>query len=137
MQSMTENQIGKEIVDSVLKVHRHLGPGLLESVYESVLVYELNKRGLKTERQKNIPVKYDGQLLEVGFRADIIVEDKVLLELKSIESIHDVHKKQALTYLKLSGIKLGYLINFNVSLVKDGIVRIANGLDENPTQVIL
>lgn len=132
MHDMTENQIGKEVIDASINVHRQLGPGLLESVYENVLAYELAKRGLKTERQKDVPVHYDGHLLEVGFRADLIIEGKVLLELKSIESIHDVHKKQTLTYLKLSGIKLGYLINFNVSLLKEGIVRIVNGLEENP-----
>ena len=109
-----------------------LGPGLFESVYENILSYELNKAGLAFETQVEVPVKYDGKLFEKGFRADIIVADKVLIELKSVEKITDVHKKQVLTYLKLTGIKLGLLINFNEKLMKHGFTRIVNNLEESP-----
>ncbi len=125
---MNENDISKIIVDCCFKVHKELGPGLLESVYEEVLSYELIKCGLKIERQKGIPVFYDDLKMELGFRADIIVENKVIIELKSIETIAPVHTKQLLTYLKLTGLKLGLLINFNEALIKDGIKRIVNNL---------
>jgi GxxExxY protein len=125
---MNENDISKIIVDCCFKVHKELGPGLLESVYEEVLSYELIKCGLKIERQKGIPVFYDDLKMELGFRADIIVENKVIIELKSIETIAPVHTKQLLTYLKLTGLKLGLLINFNEALLKDGIKRIVNNL---------
>lgn len=125
---MNENEISKIIVDCCFKVHNQLGPGLLESVYEEVLSYELIKRGLKIERQKGIPVLYDDIKMELGFRADIIVENKVIIELKSIDAIAPVHSKQLLTYLKLTGLKLGLLINFNEALIKDGIKRIVNNL---------
>ncbi|MFO0450621.1 MAG: GxxExxY protein [Pseudomonadota bacterium] len=104
-----------------------LGPGLLESVYEAVLARELEKAGLTVSRQVSVPIKFDGLIFDEGFRADIIVSDKVILELKSIEQVRPVHKKQLLTYLKLTGIKLGYLLNFGDELMKNGITRIING----------
>ena len=125
---MTENEISKQVVDAAFKIHTKLGPGLLESVYEAVLAYELRKRGLRVVRQKPIPVVYEEVQLEEGFRADLIVEDKVILELKSVEAVAPVHKKQVLTYLRLSSLKLGLLINFGEELIKDGISRIVNGL---------
>lgn len=125
---MNENEISKILVDCCFKVHTELGPGLLESVYEEVLSYEIIKRGLNIERQKGIPVVYDNIKMELGFRADLIVENKVIIELKSIEAIAPVHTKQLLTYLKLTGIKLGLLVNFNEALIKDGIKRIVNNL---------
>ncbi len=125
---MNENEISKILVDCCFKVHTELGPGLLESVYEEVLSYEIIKRGLNLERQKGIPVVYDNLRMEIGFRADIIVENKVIIELKSIEAIAPVHSKQLLTYLKLTGMKLGLLVNFNEALIKDGIKRIVNNL---------
>lgn len=109
------------------KIHTTLGPGLLESVYETVLVYELEKRGLNFVRQQPIPVVYERVRLEEGFRADIIVENKVIIEIKSVEAVAPVHKKQLLTYLRLTNLRLGLLINFN-ALIRDGITRIANGL---------
>ena len=125
---MTENELSKIIVDRCLKIHKTLGPGLLESVYEEVLSYELTKNGLKCERQVGIPVIYEDIKMDIGFRADMIVENKVIVELKSVENIIPVHKKQLLTYLKLTGIKLGLLVNFNVDLIKNGITRIVNNL---------
>ena len=124
---INENRIAKEIIDSALKVHKALGPGLLESVYEAALFYELRKRELEVTRQQPIKVIYDGQDLGLGFRADLIVEDCVIIELKSVSILADVHKKQLLSYLKLTDTWLGLLINFNVNLLKDGIVRIVNG----------
>ena len=125
---MNENEISKILVDCCFKVHTELGPGLLESVYEQVLSYEIIKRGLNVERQKGIPVIYDNIKMELGFRADIIVENKVIIELKSIEAVAPVHTKQVLTYLKLTGLKLGLLVNFNEALIKNGIKRIVNNL---------
>lgn len=127
---MTENEIAREIVDAAYKIHVTLGPGLLESVYEVVLAYELRKRGLSVDCQQPIPVIYEGVQLEVGFRADLIVAGKVIIELKSIEELAPVHKKQLLTYLRLTGLRLGLLVNFNVALIKDGITRIVNGLPD-------
>jgi len=127
---MTENEIAKEIVDSAYKIHTSLGPGLLESVYETVLAYELNKRGLQVERQKPLPVVYEEVRLEEGFRADLVVSDKVIVELKSVEDVAPVHKKQLLTYLKLGDKRLGLLINFGTAKIKDGITRVVNGLPE-------
>jgi GxxExxY protein len=124
---MNENQIGKIIVDCSVKLHKELGPGLLETVYEVLLAHELESRNLKVKRQVSIPIKYNGITFEEGFRADIIVEDKVIIELKSVDSVSKAHKKQVLTYLKLTGCKLGYLINFGEALVKDGISRIIHG----------
>jgi GxxExxY protein len=125
---MHENDISKIIIECSIKVHKSLGPGLLESVYEATLNFELNKSGLNSQTQVPLPVYYEGTKLEVGFRADIIVENMVIIEIKSIETIAPVHKKQLLTYLKLSNKKLGLLINFNVELLKDGITRIVNNL---------
>jgi GxxExxY protein len=125
---MTENEISKILVDVFIKVHSQLGPGLLESVYEMAICYELTKRGINYNKQQGINVYYDDIKLDIGFRADIIVEDKIIVELKSIEHILPVHHKTLLTYLKLTDIKLGLLVNFNVNLVKDGIVRIVNNL---------
>ncbi|MHC4458276.1 MAG: GxxExxY protein [Planctomycetota bacterium] len=127
---MKENSIAKQIVDAAFQVHQKLGPGLVESVYETVLGYELEKRGFSIQRQKSIPITYDKLVFEEGFRADIMVEDTVIVELKSVESIKPVHKKQLLTYLRLTDKKLGLLINFGSALIKDGIFRIVNGLAE-------
>jgi len=124
---MTENEIATIIVDSCFKVHTTLGPGLLESVYEAVLLYELEKRGLSVTKQQVIPVSYDGTQFEEGFRADLVVEDKIIIELKSVEKVMPVHKKQLLTYLRLSDRKLGLLVNFGENLIKDGISRVING----------
>ena len=126
---MHENDIAKIIVDAAFKVHKTMGPGLFESVYETVLAHEIEGRGLAAERQKAIPINYDGMVFDEGFRADLVVVDKVIVELKSIESISPVHKKQLLTYLRLADKRLGLLINFGANLIKDGIVRVVNGLE--------
>jgi GxxExxY protein len=115
-------------VDAAYHIHRALGPGLLESVYEAVLAHELTKRGLRVVRQAPVSVLYDGLLMEAGFRADLVVEDLVIVEIKSVETLLPVHKKQLLTYLRLSNKRLGLLINFCEALIKDGITRLANGL---------
>ncbi len=125
---MTENQISKVIFDCALKVHKALGPGLLESAYEECLYFELKKTGLLIEKQKPLPLIYEDVKMEIGYRVDIIIENKVIIELKAVEAINDVHIAQILTYLKLSNCKLGMLINFNVSLIKNGIKRIVNNL---------
>ena len=125
---MRENEIAKEIVDAAYKIHTTLGPGLLKSVYETVLAYELERRGLGVVRQQAIPVVYESVRLEEGFRADIIVANKVIIEIKSVEMLAPVHKKQLLTYLRLTDKRLGILINFGAALIKDGITRLANGL---------
>ena len=127
---MNENSIGREVVDAAIAVHRELGPGLLETVYEIVLLDELRRRGLSAERQVSIPIVCRGVLFDEGFRADIIVEDSVIIELKSVERITNAHKKQLLTYLKLTGINLGYLLNFGAALMKSGITRTVNNLPE-------
>lgn len=127
---MSENEIAKIVVDAAYNIHKKLGPGLLESVYEIILVHELTKRGLNIERQKAVPILYEGIQFDEGFRADVIVEDKVILELKSVEEVSKAHKKQLLTYLRLTDKKLGLLINFGSALIKDGIFRIVNGLPE-------
>ncbi len=124
---MTENQISKIIIDCSIKVHKFLGPELLESVYERALAYELKKSGLFIECQKPIPVTYDNQQLGEAFRADIVVNDMVIIEIKSIDEFNPVHYKQLQTYLKLADKKLGLLINFNKKMLKDGIKRIING----------
>ncbi len=128
---MTENQLSNILIGLFIKIHSELGPGLLESIYEKALCYELEKNNLKFIAQKGIPVYYDGVKLDIGFRADVIVEEKVLIELKSVEYILPVHKKITLTYLKLTTIKLALLVNFNENLVKDGIYRIVNNLEED------
>jgi GxxExxY protein len=127
---MNENEISKIIVDSAFKIHTTLGPGLFESVYEEALAYELQKRGLKVERQKALPVIYDTLKMDIGFRIDILVNEKVVVELKYVEQTSPVHKKQVLTYLRLSNTHLGLLINFGQELIKDGITRIVNNLPE-------
>lgn len=125
---MSENDIAHVVLGSALAVHRHLGPGLLESVYEEVLAYEIELRGLRCARQVSVPITYQTVQFAVGFRADIIVEGSVILELKSVETILPVHKKQLLTCLRLTDLRLGLLINFNVPLRRDGFSRIVNGL---------
>ena len=124
---MTENEIGKIVVDCAVRLHMELGPGLFETVYEVLLAHDLQKAKLHVDRQVPIPIEYHGIRFDEGFRADIIIEDKVLLELKSVESIGQAHKKQVLTYLRLTGMKLGYLLNFGEGLMKNGISRILNG----------
>lgn len=125
---MTENEISRIVVEVSYKIHAKLGPGLLESVYEAILYYELIKRGLNVEKQKSLPVIWEEVFLDIGFRTDLIIEDKVIIEIKSVEEIANVHPKQLLTYLKVTGMKLGLLINFNESLIKNGITRIVNNL---------
>ncbi|MCD4790707.1 MAG: GxxExxY protein [Bacteroidales bacterium] len=125
---MTENEISKIIFSSALKVHKALGPGLLEKAYEECLFYELRKSGLFVEKQKPLPLIYEEVNLEVGYRVDILVENKVVIEVKAVEALNDVHLAQILTYLKLSDCKLGLLINFNVTLIKNGIRRVVNNL---------
>ena len=129
---MNENQIAKEVVDAAVKIHPKLGLGLLESVYEAVLARELERRGLRVERQVPIPIEYEGLKFDEGFRADIIVEGKVILELKSVEQLAKVHYKQLSTYLKLADKRLGLLLNFGADLMKEGIKRIANGMEDTP-----
>ncbi len=124
---MNENEIGKIVVDCAICLHKELGPGLLESVYEVLLSHELELKGLRIKRQVQIPIEYHGIKFNEGFRADIVVEGKVILELKSVETVNDAHKKQVLTYLKLTGCKLGYLLNFGEALMKDGMTRLING----------
>ena len=127
---MTENEIGKLVVDSAVAVHRELGPGLLESVYEVILAHKLKQHGLHVERQVPIPIEYQGLKFDEAFRADIMVEGKVVLELKSIEQVTRVHKKQLQTYLRLANFKLGFLLNFGEDLMRNGITRAVNGLPE-------
>ena len=124
------NSVSGEIVDAAYKVHRTLGPGLLESVYAAALGWELEKRGLSVTRQQGIPVVYEEVHIHTGFFADLIVEDQIIVEIKAVEIIAPVHKRQLLTYLRLADKRLGLLVNFNVALIKDGIVRIVNGLKE-------
>ncbi|MBE6401760.1 MAG: GxxExxY protein [Verrucomicrobia bacterium] len=125
---MKENDIGTIIVDTAFQIHRNLGPGLLESVYELVLAKELEAQGLSVARQVAVPVIFKGIRFEQGFRADLLVEDKVIVELKSVETLNNSHKKQLLTYLRLTGKKLGYLINFGEAYFKNAIVRTINGI---------
>lgn len=125
---MTENEIAKIVFETSLDLHRTYGPGLFESVYEEIMFYELTKTNLLVERQKAIPVYHEEVKMDIGFRADIIIENKVVVEIKSVEELAKVHYKQVMTYLKLTNCKLGLLINFNVDLLKDGFHRVANGL---------
>ena len=127
---MTENEIAKTVVDACFQIHTRLGPGLLETVYEKVLAYELRQRGFQVSTQVSIPIVYDNLKFDEGFRGDLVVNNKVLLELKSIEHITAIHHKQLLTYLRLTDMKLGLLINFGSALMKDGITRIVNGLED-------
>ena len=128
---MDENEIGKIVVGTALRVHRDLGPGLLESVYELILTHELRNHGLRVKRQVPIAINYRGLTFEEGFRADILVEDKVILEIKCVERLSSVHRKQLLTYLRLTHLRLGYLLNFSEELMKAGVIRIVNGLPES------
>jgi GxxExxY protein len=124
---MRHDEIGREIVDAAIEVHRELGPGLLETVYEACLMKELEERELSVKNQVILPVEYKGEVLDKYFTIDILVEDLVIIELKSVAEMQEIYKDQLLTYLRLSGKKLGYLINFNVPLLKDGIHRFING----------
>ena len=125
---MTENEIGDAIIAAAMKVHSVAGPGLLESAYETCLLYELEKRSLPVRRQALIPIRYEGLLIDNGYRADLLVADWVVVELKAVEAILPVHRAQLLSYLRLGGFKLGYLLNFHVAHMRDGIVRMVNGL---------
>lgn len=124
---MTENELSKIVFESGLKVHMALGPGLLESAYEECLYYELAKSGVFVEKQKALPLIYEEVKMDIGYRTDLIVENKLIVEIKSVEALHDIHFAQVLTYLKLSKCKLGLLLNFNVLLFKDGVKRVING----------
>jgi GxxExxY protein len=128
---MTENEIGTILVDTAVAVHRQLGPGLLESVYEIVMAYELEQRGVPVQRQVPISIVYKSMTFTEAFRADLLVADKVIVELKSVEQVNMAHRKQIQTYLRLTGLKLGYIFNFGAALMKEGIVRAVNGLEEN------
>ena len=127
---MDENEIGKCIVDIAVQIHRETGPGLLETVYEIILAHQLRQRGFQVERQVAIPIEYHGLKFDEGFRADILVENKVIVELKCVEKLNNAHKKQLLTYLRLTKMHLGYLLNFSESLMKNGITRTVNSLAE-------
>ena len=128
---MTENEIATIIVDVAIAVHRELGPELLESVYEIVLAYELQQRGLRVSRQVPVVIQYKQMTFDAAFRADLVLEDKVIVELKSVEQITEAHKKQVQTYLRLTGCKLGFLLNFGEALMKRGILRVVNGLKDD------
>jgi GxxExxY protein len=125
-----ENDIARQIVDIAYKIHNKVGPGLLESAYQEIMVYELEKNGFEVQREHPVPIRYESILLDAAYRADIIVEDLVIIELKSVEQVAPVHKKQLLTYLRLADKHLGLLINFGAPLIKDGITRIVNNLEE-------
>ena len=125
---LTENEISKLVFNCALKVHKALGPGLLESTYEECLCYELRKSGLQVEKQKQLPLVYEDIEMDIGYRVDMFVNSKVIIEIKAVDALTDVHLAQILTYLKLSNSKLGMLINFNVTLIKDGIQRVVNNL---------
>jgi GxxExxY protein len=127
---MTENELARIVVDIAYKIHTRLGPGLLESVYEAIMVYELRQRGLSVETQVGVPVVWEAVKLDIGFRADIIVEGKLVIELKACAALEPVHKKQLLTCLRLTDCHLGLLINFNAPLIKEGISRVTNNLQE-------
>ena len=124
--SYWQSELTGQIIECAIKIHRALGPGLLESAYEECLNYELSKAGLVTERQKPLALVYEEVKLEIGYRVDLLVEKKVIIEIKAVEALNDVHLAQILTYLKLSGCKVGLIINFNVALLKDGIRRVIN-----------
>lgn len=128
MDAMDENELARQIYFAELKVHQNLGPGLLDSAYEECLFYELQKIGLRVEKQKALPLIYEEIRLEVGYRLDLLVENKVVIEIKAVEAFTDVHTAQVLTYLKITKCKLGLLINFNVALLKNGVKRLVNGL---------
>jgi len=125
---MDINELSNKIIGAAIEVHKHLGPGLLESAYEECLAYEFEIRGIPFERQKAVPIRYKEKVLDCSYRLDMIVQDKIILELKACERIEPIHEAQLLTYLKLTDMKLGLLLNFNVTLMKNGIVRIVNNL---------
>lgn len=127
---MTENEIARIVVDAAFQLHRRLGPGLLESVYEVLLAHDLKRQGLCVARQVAIPIEYESVRFDEGFRADMVIEDKVILELKSVEQVVNVHKKQLLTYLRLADKRLGLLINFGEEVIRNGICRVVNGLPD-------
>ena len=118
------NEISKQIIGAAIEVHRTLGPGLVESAYESCLEYELSQRGMTVERQKQLPIEYKTVVIDAAFRLDLVVNEKVIVELKAVEQVYPIHKAQLLTYLKLSGLELGLLINFNVRILRDGVSRV-------------
>jgi GxxExxY protein len=130
MKNLTENELARDIVDAAFHIHQDIGPGLLESVYEVILAHELEKRALRVVRQQPVPITYDGIRFDEGFRADLIVGEKVIVELKSVEQLAPVHKKQLLTYLRLSDKRLGLLVNFGAAVIKDGIHRVVNDRPE-------
>ena len=125
---MDENEVGERLIGCALKVHRALGPGLLESAYEACMSHELAKAGLEHKRQFALPVTYDGMTIELGYRLDLLVEGSVVVELKAIDRLTDVHRAQLLSYLKFGGYRVGYLLNFNVKMLRDGICRLANSI---------
>jgi len=127
---MNENEIASKIVDAAFEIHRSLGPGLLETVYEAILAKKLLDAGLSVQRQVSIPISFEGMTFDEGFRADLVVERKVIVELKSVERLQPVHGKQLLTYLRLTDCRLGLLVNFGENLLKNGIKRVANGMDD-------
>jgi GxxExxY protein len=127
----TENALATEIVDIAFHLHKQYGPGLFESVYEAIMCYELRKRGLPFSSQQGVPLVHDGLRLDIGFRADIIIENKVIIEIKSVDTLAPVHHKQVQTYLKLTGLKLALLINFNVAFIKEGIHRLVNRIEDD------
>jgi GxxExxY protein len=132
---MNENELSHNIIKAAIEVHKQLGPGLLESVYEECLCHELHSLGIPFERQKGLPVEYKGNKLDCGFRMDILVDNKVIVEVKAVDGMLPIHDAQVLTYLKLSGLKLGLLINFNTKILKDGVKRLVLGLRE-PIDII-
>jgi len=125
---MSENEIGSIVVDTAVYLHKKLGPGLLETVYETILLRLLTKKGLHVQKQVSIPIEFEGEQFDEGFRADLFIDGKVIIELKSVEKLTPAHKKQLLTYLKLTNTKLGFILNFGAGLMKDGIARIINGI---------
>jgi len=127
---MNENEIGSIVVDTAVNLHKNLGSGLLESVYEAIIMKQLVKKGLSVQRQVSIPIEFEGEYFDEGFRVDLFIEGKVIIELKSVEKITDAHKKQLLTYLKLTNTKLGFIMNFGAAVMKDGIIRTVNGLSD-------
>lgn len=127
---MNIEDVGKQIIDSAFNVHRELGPGLLESAYEQCLAFELNRRGLKVEPQKELPLIYQGMKMDAGYRLDLLVDSQVVIEVKAVERFEPIHQAQLLSYLKLSGLHLGFLVNFNTTLIKDGIRRLVHKLPQ-------
>jgi len=125
---VSENEIGSIVVDTAVYLHKKLGPGLLETVYETILLRLLTKKGLHVQRQVSVPIEFEGEQFDEGFRVDLFIEGKVIIELKSVEKLTPAHKKQLLTYLKLTNTKLGFILNFGAGLMKDGVARIINGI---------